>query len=318
MSYSREDTLPPIWARMLGVQGFQTFIALVEGYFARHDIGIQLDAEEGVLRPVPGALEQSSVFGLQNIAQTCSQADRDRWHDLIENHFDCIFGEAGDENALTIDVSDFGRVRPFIRSRLYPLDLLQQSVETVHQPGPEGTLEVIVLDLPRSVRTVARSEADAWPLERDELFKLGRSNLLAGGLMKDNVVSMQPGVDLHLYASDTFYAASHSLILDAYMPSDLVHGALVGIPKRDVLLIHHIRNIGVAEAIGAMLQAVIGMHQDGPGSLSANLYWFETHPGSPGELRCLPYALKGNSLYFTPPGEFVDMLNVLSERANLT
>ena len=315
MSSSREETLP-IWARALGTQGFRTFIALVEEYFARRNISIRLDADEGVLRPTPGVLEQSSVFGLQNIAQTCSQADRDRWRDLIESHFDCIFVDAEKpdvDNALTMDVSDFGRMRPFIRSRLYPLDLLNQSVETVHQPGPEGTVEVIVLDLPRSVRTVARSEADAWPATHDELFKIGRDNLRTAGLMKDNAVQVQPGVELHLYAGDSFYSASHALIIDDYLPTDLSLGALVGVPKRDILLTHHIRNIGATEAIGAMLQAIIGMHQDGPGSLSAQLYWHHD-----GEFITLSYAVRGDTLDFTPPEAFVDMLGMLADRANLT
>ena len=313
MSSSREETLP-VWARALGAQGFRTFIALVEAYFAKRSIPIRLDAEEGVVRPTPGVMEQSSVFGLQNIAQTCSQNDRDRWRELIDTHFDCIFENVDEQqNALTIDASDFGHMRQFVRARLYPLDLVNQSVETVHRPGPEGTVEVIVLDLPRSVRTVARSEADAWPLDHEALFALGRNNLRSSGLMKDNAVQMQPGVELHLYASDSFYAASHILILGDYLPADLPNGALVGIPKRDVLLVHHIRNIGVAEAIGAMLQAVIGMHADGPGSLSPNLYWYRN-----GVLQVLPYELTGNTLDFTPPADFGEMMNELADRANLT
>ncbi len=315
MSSSREETLP-VWARTLGAQGYRTFIALVEGYFAAKNIAIQLDPEEGVVRPSPGILEQSSVFGLQNIAQSCSQADRDRWHELIHAHFDTVFGQATEQteqNALTMDVSNFGHIRTQLRARLYPVDLLSQSVEAVHRPGPDGTVEVLVLDLPRSVRTVARSEANAWPTDDDELFAIGRANLTQTGKLTDNTVPVQPGVDLHLYTGDAFYAGSHALILQTYLPADLPHGVLVGFPKRDVLLAHHIHNIGVTEAIGAMLQAILGMYRDGPGSLSPNLYWFRN-----GEFTLLPYQLHEESLDFSPPDAFVDMLNELADRANLT
>ncbi len=265
------------------------------------------------MRPAPGAMEQSSVFGLQNIAQTCSQSDHDRWHDLVQSHFDCIFEAATDQNALTIDVRDFARMRSFLRSRLYPLDLLTQSVEAVHRPGPEGTVEVLVLDLPSSVRTVTRSEAGDWPISTTALFEISRSNLRASGDMKDNVVPLQPGVDLHLYTGDAFYAASHALIIDRYLPADLDYGTLVGIPKRDILLAHHIRNIGVTEAIGAMLQTIIGMHKDGPGSLSPNIYWYRK-----GEFVLLPYELTGDTLNFVPPADFAELLNELAEHANLS
>ncbi len=312
MAPSREETLP-VWARALGVQGFRTFIALVESYFASKNIPIQLDPEEGVVRPAPGAMEQSSMFGLQNIAQTCSQADRDRWHDLVHSHFDCIFEATDDQNALTIDVRDFARMRSFVRSRLYPLDLLTQSVEAVYRSGPEGTVEVLVLDLPSSVRTITRSEAGDWPISSDALFEIGRTNLRASGDIKDNVVALQPGVDLHLFTGDAFYAASHALIIDRYLPGDLNYGALIGFPKRDILLAHYIRNIGVTEAIGAMLQSVIGMHKDGPGSLSPNIYWYRA-----GEFVLLPYELTGDTLNFIPPDDFVTVLNELADRANLS
>jgi len=313
MSSSREETFP-LWARALGAQGFHAFIALVEGYFTRRNIPIRLDADEGVLRPTPGALEQSSVFGLQNLAQTCSQSARDRWSGLIESHFDCIFVDGGQPhtpNALTMDVSDFERMRPFIRSRLYPLDLLAQSVETVHQAGPEGTLEVIVLDLPKSVRTVARSEAAAWPVPCEALFKIGRDNLRCSGPLKDNAVQVHPGLELHLYTGDAFYAASHALIMADYLPPELPFGALVGIPKRDILLAHHIHNIGVREAIGAMLHVIIGMHEEGPGSLAPNLYWHRQ-----GEFVNLHYSTRDGLLEFTPLASFAGLLERLADRAS--
>jgi len=314
MSNQREEALPN-WARMLGTNGFRTFVALVEGYFADKRIPMRLDADEGVVRPGAEVFAQTSVFGLQNIAQTCSQSNRETWQELIAAHFNCIFAASDEQNALSIDVSDFGKMRGLLRARLYPLDLLNQSVETVHRPGPEGTLEVVVLDLPTTVRTVARSEAKAWPLERETLFEIGRHNLSQQDRLKDTVVSVQPGVDLHLLTGDAFYAASHALILDVYLPKPLPHGALVAMPKRDVLLVHHIRNIGAVEAIGSMLQAVVGMHTDGPGSLSPHLYWHRH-----GEFITLPYQLEGDgeSLNFAPPGDFAEMLQQLSDRADLS
>lgn len=311
MTTSADET--PAWAHGLGAQGYPTFVALVKNYFAGRNIAVKLDAQEGLLRPQAGDEEQSSVFGLQNIAQTCSQADRDQWHDLICSHFDCIFAAGDEQNALRIDVSDFARVRDSIRARLYPAELQEQSVETVHRPGPEGTLEVIVVDLPKSVRTVSRSEVAAWGVSRDALFELGRRNLAERTHVEMHTVEMQAGIELLACMGDAFYAASHALILDQHLPEDLPHGALVSIPRRDVLLAHPIRNIGAADAISSMLQATIHWHAEGPGSLSPLLYWHVA-----GEFVTLDYTITDNTLDFTPPDAFLNMLRMLSDRASLS
>jgi hypothetical protein len=307
------DGAPPAWARMLDASGYQTFVKLIENYFAEKHIPIRLDADEGVIRPSAEVFENTSVFGLQNIAQMCSQTDRDEWRDLIESHFDCIFAASDDSNALRIDVSDFNKVSGRLRSRLYPLSMLNQAVEIIHRPGPEGTLEVVVLDLPTTVRTISRTEARVWRLENEDLFEIGRANLRQSGALKETVVPLQQGVNLHLFAGDSFYAASHALIFNDYAPEQLPHGALVGIPKRDVLLAHFIHDIGAVEAISSMLQAIIGMHRDGPGSLSPNLYWYLN-----GEFITLPYELADDELSFTPPNDFLELLTDLSDRANLS
>ncbi len=311
MTTSADET--PAWARVLGPQGYHTFVALVENYFAGHCIAVQLDAQEGLLRPQANDAEQSSVFGLQNIAQACSQADRDQWHDLIHSHFDCIFATSDDQNALRISMSDFDKVRDSIRARLYPLELNQQSVETVHRAGPEGTLEVIVVDLPKSVRTVSRSESAEWGLSREELFALGRRNLAERTSVQMRVVEVQAGIELLAFMGDAYYAASHALILEQHLQGQMSHGALVGIPRRDVLLVHPIRNIGAADAIGSMLQATLHWHAEGPGSLSPLLYWYDA-----GEFITLTYSINDNALDFTPPTKFLDMMKMLSDRASLS
>ncbi|MFN4293491.1 MAG: hypothetical protein ACK4JD_05095 [Thermoflexales bacterium] len=304
---------PPPWAHNLDAEGFRTFVALVERYFAERRIPAQVKADEGIVQAESGVFERASVLGLQNVAQSCAQVAIERWPSLIAEHFDCIFAVSDDQNALMVDVDDFDKVSERLRARLYPVDLLSQSVETIHRPGPEGTIEVIVLDLPTTVRTISRSEAKRWELEDPELFEIGRRNLQRAGSLKRTAVALHPGVEIQLYSGDPYYAASHALLLDAYLPDELPHGALVGLPRRDVLLLHLIRNIGVAEAIRSMLQAIVGMYADGPGSLSPHLYWFQQ-----GKFITLPYELDGDALDFSPPMDFVDLLERLGESAELS
>ena len=310
----------PTWARMLGDSGFKTFLNLIEHYFALRNITIKVDTDDGVIRPILAVSAQSSVFGLQNIAQVCHQAEEKEWETLITAHFDSIFAVKDENSALHVDMTDFKKVQPRLRARLYPEEIASHTNEIVSQDSLAGALEVLVLDLPTTVRTVSKQEAAQWGFTEEELLLIGRRNLRAGGLLKGNSVALEQGTSLILYSGDNFYAASHTLIFEDYMAQQIEkgaalrdYGALVGIPKRDVMLAHFIRNVGAVEAVGAMLQALVGMHRDGPGSITPNLFWY--HDGA---FEQLPYELDGNQLSFAPSDDFVELLDQLSARASLS
>ena len=119
----------------LGLQGYRAFIALVEGYFNTRNIDIDIDSAQGVVKPELDSVALSSVFGLQNIAQVCRQADRDQWRGLIEAHFDSIFTVHGQDNALEIDTADFAQIERSLRARLYPSEITSHTAEIVQRPA---------------------------------------------------------------------------------------------------------------------------------------------------------------------------------------
>jgi hypothetical protein len=67
------------------------------------------------------------------------------------------------------------------------------------------------------------------------------------------------------------------------------------------------------EAVTAMLQVIVGMHQDGPGSLSPHLYWRRD-----GETVVLPYEVEDDALTLVPPEEFMTTMDELAEIAELS
>jgi|YNPMSStandDraft_1061717.scaffolds.fasta_scaffold26916_2 hypothetical protein len=307
-----EYAQPPEWARSLDAQGFRTFIALVEDYFASRQIVAHVKPEEGVVQPRSGRL-RASVLSLQNIARACAYLAIDQWPRAIAQHFDSIFAMSEDKDALLLDVADFEAVKPQLRARLYPSSLLRESADLIYRPGPEGTIETLVMDLPTTVRTVAPGEAQRWGLRDSDLFEVGRRNLRQSSRLKASTASLLPGTEVVLYHGDPYYAASHALIIQDYLPTDLPYGALVGLPRRDALLLHVIRNVGMAHAVNAMLRVIVGLHREGPGSLSPYLYWLRDDEFLP-----LPYDLDGKSLDFQPPPEFVALLQHLGQIAELS
>ncbi|MCS7060006.1 MAG: hypothetical protein RMN25_02470 [Anaerolineae bacterium] len=303
----------PDWAHQLGRQGYRIFVSLVENYFRDRNMAIVIDHTKGVIRTQNGPLAFNGTLGLQNIAQACRQADRDQWRDLITAHFDSIFQVSGNDSALYIDPSDFEHIKHLLRARLYPVDILNHAVDVVHRPGPEGTIEALVLDLPTTVRTVSQSETQGWSLSVSEALDFGRENLRRSSALTQGILSLDRGAHLKVFSGDHFYAATHALFLDRYLPSDLPHGALVAIPRRDVLIVHDIHNMGVMEAAIPMLELIVSIHREGPGSLSPYLYWWRN-----GYFTVLPYEIDEDILTLAPTDEFIDMLDELGHVANMS
>jgi hypothetical protein len=77
------------------------------------------------------------------------------------------------------------------------------------------------------------------------------------------------------------------------------------------MIVHRIQNIGAMEAAGAMLQVIVGMHRDGPGSISPYLYWYHDR-----DFTVLPYELEDQSLKFVPPDDFAELIDELEEHAS--
>lgn len=301
----------PGWSACLGAHGYATFIALVRKYFSDRALEADVDEHMGVVRSFEGSAR--GTFGLQNLGQHCRSLDKDEWFDAISRHFEAIVeahAELGNVGQAPLELAS---ARSSLRARLLPSSMASGTRELVCRRGPAGTIEVLTLDQPRAARTMTVQECREWGMSDAELLEIGRRNLVAGGLLQMDSVHVERGGQLYVLSGDAFYAASHALVLDEYLPDDLRHGALVGIPRRDVLLVHLIRNVGTLEIIASMLQLVTALYAEGPGSITANLLWYID-----GTFRNLEYSVEDSAINFIPPAEFVDMLQALSSGAKLS
>src|SRR5690606_37707118 len=83
-------------------------------------------------------------------------------------------------------------------------------------------------------------------------------------------------------------------------------GSLVGLPHRHSAIIYPIENLEVVKAINGLIPTIYGMNQEGPGSLSNNLFWYKDKTFTQ-----LPYKIDEGKLQFFPPNNFVELLNEL-------
>ncbi|MDW8054862.1 MAG: hypothetical protein RMJ86_10005 [Anaerolineae bacterium] len=310
MGEETQPTVPP-WADRLG-EHLGAFLSLVKAYFAQRDMSITLDLARGTLQLVREGNVQSSVIGLRNLAQLCAQSPIEQWQSLVALHFDSLLDYFGENQGVQL-LQQLAQARDRLRSRIYPEEILSHTPDLVYRPGPAGTLEVLVVDLPTSVRTIARREAEAWGVETDALLDLGRRNLRRFHALERHPIALQPGVSVDIYTSDPYYTASFALLPEVWLADRSAHGALVTLPRRDTLIVHVIRDLGVMDAMEALLRAAIDLHAEGPGSISPFVYWHRD-----GEFIKLPYTLEGDTLRLELPESFVALLNALERAATLS
>lgn len=303
---SRDDV--PEWACFFDPPSYKTFLSGVEDEMKRR--GTRFELGDGTVRlHVPG--EEPSEYGLLNLAQVCHASPRREWPETITEHFDRALKCGAESQSLDARAERLDAVRDSIKVRLYHEEYLSQigPEKLVYRKPAPGLVETLVYDLPGSVRTVPPDHPLRWDEPLDRLFAIGLENIKAEGRPEIQSFDIDKGTKFFAIVGDSFFTSSHALLLDNYLDPRPEHGALVAIPHRHAVLYHPIVDLRILQAINSMIPVTFGMYQEGPGSVSPNLYWWRD-----GALSHLPTKVTSQSVTFSPPDAFIEeVLNRLTE-----
>jgi hypothetical protein len=299
----------PGWAPFFSPEEWAVFVATLAGDLSVRGLEHDIDADEGSVRfAVRPGVRVPEVLGLQNIAQVCHSRPRSGWASAIRHHFDVAFDA---KDGLTADAlaGDWSRARDVVKLRLYEQESVP-GVPVVTWPIADGLVAVLSFDLPDTVISVRREDRERWSIDDDALFRTALDNVKRGGPLHKGAVDIGKGTSLWvLEGTNEFFAATHALLLDEYLGDvPAPHGAVVAIPHRHVVVYHPIDDLRVVRAIQQMIASTNRMYAEGPGSISADLYWWRK--GEP--LVRLPCEHDAEGVRFAPPPEFVDLLDSLS------
>lgn len=297
----------PEWAPFFSPEDWAIFVAAIASDLDRRPMRHTIDAEEGNIKlDLPPGARVPDVLGLQNIAQVCNARPRSTWADAIRHHFDVAF-DPKDGLAAEALAKDWSLAKTKVKLRLYGEELVP-SVPLVTWPISEGLLAVLSFDLPDTVISVRREDRANWAASDDEIFETALANVRSAGRLHSGSVDIGKQTSLTVIeGSNDFFAASRSLVLDEYVGA-APHGAVVAIPHRHAVVFHRIEDLRVVRAIQQMIVSTNRMFAEGPGSISSDLYWWRHER----PLVRLPCRRDEDGIRFTPPAEFVELLNNLS------
>ncbi|GAA3206479.1 hypothetical protein [Actinocorallia longicatena] len=209
--------------------------------------------------------------GMKNLRQLARLVPRDDWPAVVADHVTTIVTAIEEP----LDLSDFELARHLLRTRIYPAEADNGLLAA--RPFAPGLIEVAVVDTPTTVRTITREEMAGWPVSGDALFSLGRANVRSDGPLQCDDQDGD-GFPLTVLHGWTFYAATHLAWLDEYLPIG-PQGALVVAPSRSLILAFALSpDLGLDTVVTAAARlhdhAEIG-YEEGPGSLSPHLFWWQ-------------------------------------------
>lgn len=258
----------------------------------------RLDVE----RHVPGALivRELGTLGLLNIAQLCHGNPMPRWPAMLDEHFAFV------RDAMSAPATLHAEQ---LRVRLLPDDFGPPEAVgdvMVTMPFAESVNAAIAFDLPTTVQMATAESlaqvgldiADAWP----EAWRHTRER---EHIDQHDVIEVD-GAVLHSLFGESFYVASLVPYLGDLIDGIGEAGAIVTLPRRHTILAHVIRDTSVARAINPLVANTRRLFAEGPGSVSAHLWWWRA-----GELRWLPVQVEDDAVTFYPPDDFVELLGSL-------
>ena len=310
----------PDWASMLAAEEWAWFITTLAADLERRAITHRIDIDAGCVNvEVPGPVP--NVLGLQNLAQICRGRPREAWAEAIRHHFDVALDVKDGTTAEEL-AKDWTLAREKVKLRLYREENLPPAVPLVTWHVAEGLVAVLAFDLPDTVISVRAADRATWVVDDEELYETALDNVRNEGLLDANKIEVGDATSVVvLEGGRTFFAASHALFLEDYLMNESLlgsggfqgeYGAVIAIPQRHVVIYHPIDDLRVLGAIQSMLVTAANMFAEGPGSISPELYWLPPDDHDTEDLLVrLPCERVDDALRFTPPPEFLAMLEAL-------
>ncbi|MCS6822805.1 MAG: hypothetical protein NZ529_00810 [Cytophagaceae bacterium] len=194
-------------------------------------------------------------------------------------------------------IDDFEKAVKYLSVRIYNKDYILsfKHDELVYRKDLEGTVTVLVLDLPHSVESLLRMNVEKWSKNDDELFAIAIQNVAEKYKREvektDQIFYTLTGDDVFI-TSSVFHLSSYPALMGKY-------GAIFCIPTRHILLVCPISSDLDAEVC---LQLMIPLadkktEEDAENAITNNLFW---HYNGTNEL-IYTYYLPNRLKYVLPP-----------------
>lgn len=294
----------PSWANFFTNEEYSKFDTELNNYLRTLNIDYTInDGRVEVSEDIFGLTK----LGLTNVAQVCKQADLKNYYKNISHHFETMIRANEFDKEFRKIEHNYELVKEYICVRVYDHEYVEHigRNNTLGKDIAGDLYAMIVFDLPHTIVSITPEKAQKWSQPFEVLFKTGIENVSKKYSLR---ISEEHFRDFKVWLIECDHFFAGHIIFELPHKKELVgsKGSLIAIPHRHAAIIYPIESLEVVKAINTLIPVIYGMNQEGPGSLSNNLFWY-----TDGTFTNLPYKIGDNKLQFVPPDNFVAMMNSL-------
>lgn len=235
--------------------------------------------KEGTI--ILGEGQEMGAFNLDNLVLKCIHTtDRSGWPGVIQTHYQAIFESLDARKDLFWD--HFDNVKPRLAVRLYEESFVIQNGGFdyfVTKTELEGTLSVLMLDLPNAFTPVSREIFESWELQEEEVFAIARNNA-----DPNNVEMVSEEIDANganimvSFLEGEDYASSVALDLHRNFPGLVGDwGSVVAIPNKGLVAICKIskdKPLDFVKFIQKFKSSIEKAYGEHPRPVSREFFWY--------------------------------------------
>jgi hypothetical protein len=307
----------PAWSRMTQKE-YEKMVNLIIGYFAKQ--GVEAEVSDNVVLLSEEDEAKFGKIGLTNVCQILRQVPQENWEEVIEQFMGSMATIHEQLDQIQELEKNFETIKSYLAVRLQPKGYIDEVNEMTRGEGQdpicyreefEGIYSTLVYDLPQQVMSVSMDKLEVWGVDYETAFQAGMDNLREKDVSELVPVRENEEDEVGFYVlanKDEPYAATRVLSLKDFPEVIGSFGTVFGLPTRNEVLCYPVNDIRVLGRIQVMMPPILGLYDQGPGSISSQLYWYWK-----GAFQLLPYDIDDRKIDFKFPEEFKSIVRQLQE-----
>jgi len=215
--------------------------------------------------------------GLTNLYNICVQNDKSQWESIIKDHFSQVKNGRAEEKEILPKLEKIETGKEYLKIRLYPIDYKKQiSKSSIIDCSMDDYIGVVVIDFPSAVKALSNEYVKKWSISEKEILKIAKENTLKNNTEKFEVYKISDTFSVSIMLSNTnIFITSSIYDLNKKYKALSEYGAFVAIPNRYGIILKNINKETLNNDIVQLIGLVNYMYQQGPGSITDTIYWFD-------------------------------------------
>lgn len=215
--------------------------------------------------------------GLTNLYNVCFQNRKSQWEKIVKNYFSQVKKSRTEEKEILLKLENFDTGKEYLKIRIYPIEYKEQIADSsISESIMDENVSIVVIDFPSAVKILSKDYKEKWGISEKEIFEIAKENTLKNNKEKFEEYEISENFSVSVMLSETnIFITSSIYDINKKCHSISKYGAFISIPNRYGILLKNVNKETINNDIIEMMMLTNYMYQQGPGSISNTIFWFD-------------------------------------------